>query len=108
MLDVGGAGSKGDMPTISWTCHPAVQSVLYFALEERDRVARAGEDVVDLLGCLEADDEGVNGAEAEDEPERGILALGRGDPAFAEDLHADHALARAVHFFKLRGDLVGL
>src|SRR5262245_43269731 len=76
--------------------------------DEGEGVAGSLEQVVDLVGRLEADDEGVDGTEAEDVAERLVLALGLLDPAFAEDLHADDPLAGVVHLLELRGDLVGL
>ena len=39
---------------------------LRLTLQERQRVGRPLEDVVDLVGRLEADDEGVDGAQPED------------------------------------------
>src|SRR4051794_22430072 len=71
--------------------------------EAGDGVAGALQEVVDLLGRLEADDEGVDGPQAQDEAERGVPALGLLEGALGQDLHADDALAGVMHLLELRG-----
>ena len=57
---------------------------------------------------LEADDEGVDRAQAEHVTQRGVLPLGGVDSPLAQDFHADDAFAGVVHLFEDRGDLVRL
>ena len=76
-----GSGRRGggrDFPAIAAPVIVSSQDTAdtRLPLQERDRGGRPREEVVDLVGRLEADDEGVDRAEAEDEPERGVLARG--------------------------------
>src|SRR5438045_3452419 len=48
-------------------------------------------DLVDLLRALEADDEGVHAAQAQDVLQRRAPLLGRPERPLAQDLHAQHA-----------------
>src|SRR5205823_14329441 len=52
------------------------------------------------LRAFEADDHGVNAAQAQDKPERIELLLRRFQRALGKDLHAENAFALLVHRFE--------
>ena len=70
--------------------------------QERDRIGGSLEQVVDLPGVLEADDESIDGAQAEHVAQRSIFPFGRRDPTLAQNLHAHNSLARVVHLLEDR------
>src|SRR5262249_37288227 len=96
--------SDSRLPVKSWLDPSSRGALAHFGQGSTS----AGQEIVNLGHRFQADDEGVDRPQAEDVAERGVAPLGLLEGPFAEDFHADDALAGVVHLLEPRGDLVGL